>query len=409
MVGAGPAGATAAAILGYAGAKVALIDKATFPRDKACGDLIGPRAVALSQDLGVRFSARPRLVSDMILVGPKGNELVLPAEAGISYPGVGWLMSRRDFDLALFDHAIAAGAEFIGERLEKVSDQERRYSLKLSNGSSLICDALIGADGAISQVARDLALVDETQARYGFAIRAYVEAEVSTPVISLIGDAKMGLFPGYGWLFADLDGFCNVGVGVGVLADRRRGARATAALPGYLELLQQQGRLGKGEIALTRKLGGWLKMGSTGVDPARGRALLVGDAAGLVNPLQGEGIFAAMDSGRAAAYSLLDQSRSPHLSYKAHLREMHLDFATSASVLQRLALEHPKAAYFAANLLTSNFAPGILGSAWGIYWNDLMAGSGPIRGAQLARGISRIATLAAMATPERKIVEHALS
>ncbi len=407
VVGSGPAGSSAAAILAASGAKVALIDKATFPRDKACGDLIGPRAVALCTEFGLALPQSRRVVTDMTLVGPNGNRLKLPAQAGESYPGMGLLIRRRDFDLALFDHAKARGAESVTARLEHVELAGTRYALTLSHGAPIQADAIIGADGASSQTGRDLGLVDESRSRFGFAIRTYIQAKGDTPVISLFGENST-LFPGYGWLFPDIDGFSNVGVGVGVLADRRGAPRATSALGGYLELLGRQGWLHSGTSATTKKLGGWLKMGSAGVNPAAGRAFLVGDAAALVNPLQGEGIFAAMDSGRAAADSLIRGGQDPATTYKSHLRGLYLDFAPATSVLQRLALEHPKAAYIAANLLTSRFTPPIVGSAWGIYWNDLMEGSGKIRGSSLARTLATFMSVATRLSSERRLLESAL-
>ena len=83
VVGAGPAGSTAALILARGGARVALVDKAVFPRDKACGDLLGPRALALLASLGLAPSGG-RLVGEMVVVGPTGRRVVLPARAGLT-------------------------------------------------------------------------------------------------------------------------------------------------------------------------------------------------------------------------------------------------------------------------------------------------------------------------------------
>src|SRR4029077_1528032 len=86
VVGSGPAGSTAAIVLARGGARVALVDKASFPREKACGDLVGPRGLALLDDLGL---APPggRRVAEMLVVGPSGGRVVLPARAGRTYPG----------------------------------------------------------------------------------------------------------------------------------------------------------------------------------------------------------------------------------------------------------------------------------------------------------------------------------
>ena len=399
VVGAGPGGSTAAAALAASGAKVALIDKATFPRDKACGDMVGPRGVALLAELGVEVKAPKRVVGDMLLVGPTGGRMALPAESGDNYPGHGWLISRRDFDNTLVEHALSFGAESVTARMSHVEAHGRGYLLRLDNGRSLEAAAVVGADGATTQVGRNLGMVDEDASLYGFAVRAYVEESVPTPVISLFRD-QGALFPGYGWIFADVEGRANFGVGVGVFSDRKRSSMATQALPRYLELLKRQGWI-SAKAEPGGRLGGWLKMGGLGVKPARGRALLVGDAAGMVNPLQGEGIHAAMDSGLAAARALIGAG-DPAQAYLEHLRRTHLPFAHAASALQRIALGHPRLAETAMTLLTSRMTPGIVGSAWGLYWNDLLRGAGRIRGAGLARAMAAAVEGITRGAPERQ-------
>src|SRR6185312_204365 len=110
VVGSGPAGSIAALVLARGGARVALVDRAAFPRDKACGDLIGPRGVQLLRDLQVAVPEAAR-VSDMLVVGPSGNRVRLPAAPGRTYPGYAIVASRSQFDATLQEAAIAAGAE----------------------------------------------------------------------------------------------------------------------------------------------------------------------------------------------------------------------------------------------------------------------------------------------------------
>src|SRR6476661_9632973 len=97
VVGSGPAGSVAALVLARGGARVALVDKAAFPREKACGDLIGPRGVQLLRDLTLDVPGSTR-VSDMIVVGPTGNRVRLPAAPGRTYPGYGIVVQRSQFD-----------------------------------------------------------------------------------------------------------------------------------------------------------------------------------------------------------------------------------------------------------------------------------------------------------------------
>src|SRR6201994_1328925 len=94
--GAGPAGSTAALVLARSGARVALVDKAAFPRDKACGDLIGPRGVQQLTDLDVAV-ANGLTLGDMTVVGPTARAVDLPAFAGRTYPGRAVAVRRWDF------------------------------------------------------------------------------------------------------------------------------------------------------------------------------------------------------------------------------------------------------------------------------------------------------------------------
>src|SRR6202011_1544365 len=108
VVGAGPAGSVAALILARAGVRVALVDKATFPRSKACGDLVGPRGVQVLEDLGLDVGGER--VGDMDVIGPTGRHVVLRAFPGLSYPGFGLAVPRRRFDSLLRLAALDAGA-----------------------------------------------------------------------------------------------------------------------------------------------------------------------------------------------------------------------------------------------------------------------------------------------------------
>ena len=409
IVGGGPSGATAAALCASAGARVALIDKAVFPRDKACGDMVGPRALALANALALVLPSNRRVITDMMLVGPRGKSLKLLATSGETYPGSGWLIPRRDFDLALFNNAVDRGANPIFERVSAISMQGPTYVLSMGENTRISADSLIGADGATSIVARDLSLIDESKSLWGFAVRSYIQSQVDIPIISLFRQ-RDGLFPGYGWMFADLDGTANVGVGIGLGSDRKIASAATRALPNYLQLLVKQGWLEAKTIRNPAKpLGGWLRMGALGVNPGLRRALLVGDAAALVNPLQGEGIFAAMDSGAAAAQALLSNHGDPAVKYKAYLRANYLTFASSTAALHRFALQHRLLAQLGASVLTSKFMPRVAGSAWGIYWNDLIEGAGPVKGSNLARIFGKTLEIATLNSPERKALESALS
>ncbi len=331
VAGGGPGGSVAALVLARGGAQVALIDKASFPRDKACGDLIGPRGVALLDELGLTAPS-DRRVGEMLVVGPRGRRVVLPARAGRTYPDHGLVVPRHRFDAWLREAAVDAGAEPITGRVRTVRAADggpAGADLSLDDGRVLEADMIIGADGATSVVAEGAGLVDPGAVLWGFAQRGYVEQAVDRPVIALWDEAPGQGFPGYAWLFPGLDGQANVGVGLGLGSERSGASRAVACFDDVVTHLTRLGLLGARVDG--RRLGGWLKMGIVGTRPARGRVLLVGDAAGLVNPLQGEGIAPAMASGRAAAEAVLTDPARAADHYRAWVAATHQSYLSVAA------------------------------------------------------------------------------
>src|SRR6266480_2872587 len=144
VVGAGPAGSVAALVLARGGARVALADKAAFPRDKACGDLIGPRGVQVLADLGVTVPDAGH-GSDLLAVGPSGRRSRLPAFTGRSYPGHGIVVPRTAFDHALREAALAAGAVGVRARVTAVDKgQDQTVRAVLADGQRLAGDVIIG-------------------------------------------------------------------------------------------------------------------------------------------------------------------------------------------------------------------------------------------------------------------------
>ncbi len=301
VVGAGPAGSVAALVLARGGARVALADKAAFPRDKACGDLVGPRGVQVLADLGIRVPDAGQ-GSDLLAVGPSGRRSRLPAFTGRTYPGHGIVVPRLALDHALREAALAAGAIGVRARITGVEKDPGGpvRAVIASDGQRLAADVIIGADGALSPVARLAGMLDPQAALWGFAIRAYVPAEVPLPLLILLDASPWRIYPGYGWLFPGADGQANVGIGVGFGSGRGQ-AHLRGDLTRLVALLGQRGDLST-DAQPGPVMGGWLRMGGTGTPPAAGNVLLAGDAAGLINPLQGEGIGPAMVSGRQAEH-----------------------------------------------------------------------------------------------------------
>ncbi|MGI8491512.1 MAG: geranylgeranyl reductase family protein [Acidimicrobiales bacterium] len=387
VVGGGPAGSIASLVLARGGAKVALVDKSTFPREKACGDAIGPRGLQLLSDLEVAVPA-DHVLGDMLVIGPTGRAVRLPCTEGLTYPGHGILVTREVFDARLHEHAVAAGAvPFVGRADEPLEAGGRLEGFRLSTGEELRADFVIGADGATSRVAAAAGLVEAERVLWGFAIRTYLPQKLDLPLISFWEPTPWRAFPGYGWAFPGGDGISNIGLGVGTLSNRRAGTRAVRELPRFLEHLRGLGFIDNLTPTPTTRLGGWLKMGMVGTNPAAGRVLLVGDACGLVNPLQGEGISQAMTSGRQAAEAILAGPGSAGDSYRAGLVADHLPYHRITAALQSAVLPRPFAIATVSRLLTAFGGAGIAGG-WSVFWNELLEGAPP--GSQ--RRIAALAT-----------------
>ncbi len=399
VVGAGPAGSVAALVLARAGARVALVDKAAFPRDKACGDAVGPRGVALLEDLGLTpVAGHTARRGDMVVVGPSGRRLRLPCFEGIGYPGYGVAVPRVGFDAWLAGKALDAGAQCVTGRVEHIGTGpvgaprlDGDIGVELDDGRKMRAAVVIGADGATSGVADAAGLVDARRVLWGFAIRVYLDEPAALPHIVLWERERGRVFPGYGWLFPGPDGRANAGLGVGTMSDRRAGAGAVRLLPAFLEHLRRMGLVEHpGDGSGPGRLGGWLKMGMVGTTPAAGRVLLAGDAAGLVNPLQGEGIAHAMTSGRLAAEAVLAGPATAAARYRAAIARQHLGYHRVAAAAHAGLVGRPAAAAVVGKVLTHPVVGRPLAGGWSIFWNELLDGAPPGAARLAARSASVI-------------------
>lgn len=394
VVGAGPAGSIAALVLARGGAQVALVDKARFPRQKACGDLIGPRGVRTLADLAIPMEGLN--LGDMEVIGPSGRRVLLPARAGTTYPGYAIVARRARLDHVLHELAVEAGAVPVTGRASNglFSEGGRLSGFEVVREKEppvrLTADIVIGADGALSRVAAAAGLVNESRVLWAFAVRAYMAAAPPLPRIHFWEPSKMAGYPGYGWVFPGEEGLANVGLGVGARGDRRAGARASRDLTAFVA------SAGLDPSALGRTLGGWIKMGMVGTDPARDRTLLVGDAAGLVNSLQGEGIAQAMGSGRAAAEAFLAGGADGAAGiYKSALARRYAPYAATTAPVTAWMVDRPRAVAYLGRVLTAPGVGRLLSGGWALYWNDLVDGARPggaRRMARLTEVIGRSAT-----------------
>ena len=390
IVGSGPAGSFAALTLARQGARVALLDKAVFPRDKACGDLVGPRGVQMLIDTGHSLPGGLN-VGDMVVVGPTGRRVRLPSAVGHTYPGHGITITRVAFDASLQNAAIEAGAIPFTGRADRPLEAKRRLDgFQASSGRELRADFVIGADGATSHVAATAGLVEADKVLWGFAVRAYINQPVELPTIVLWEQRRWRAFPGYGWIFPAANGGANVGLGMAMGSNRSAGAGAVRMLPAFLDHLRALGFIDRATPEPSRRLGGWLKMGMIGTTPARDRTLLVGDAAGLVNPLQGEGISQAMGSGKAAANAILLAPGRPADLYRAALASAHLPYQRIAGAAHAALVGRSTAVAAVGRAITSPGIGAALAGGWSIFWNELLDGAPTSRERTVAAAVTSL-------------------
>jgi menaquinone-9 beta-reductase len=405
VVGAGPAGSVAAVVLAGGGARVLLLDRVGFPRDKACGDLLSPRAFGVLTDLGIELAgAIP--AGDMRLIGISGHELLLPCPASKTLPVHGLAIPRMALDDALVKEALRAGAAFRRGEVRTVGRLEQgRRVLELADGGRVRTSFVIGADGAHTTIGELGGLVAAAEVIWAFALRYYVEAKVDLPTIVYLTVDETRPFPGYGWLFPGPQGCANLGVGV-ALGQTRTGAQVALQLvPRFVERLRALGML-NGERLEARR-GGWLKLALAGTTPARGGILLVGDAAALVNPLQGEGVAEAMLSGRAAAEAILAGGRA-EAAYRRYVARVFADDYAANAAVHMLMLDKPRLFGRIGNVLTQPLFASALGPGWAIYWNQLTAEAAPGIGRTVAHLLSGTVDLTTRRSAVRRRIHERL-
>ena len=326
VVGAGPAGAATALAARRADAalRVLLLDRATFPRDKACGDGVAPQALDLLATVGLAdlVADRPP-VSELRLL--RGSQAVARTMARPAY-----VIPRRVFDARLVDAAVEAGAVLHRHRVRSLSGTS---GVVVLDDGAFTGRVVVGADGAHSGVARALGLRPGPRA---IALRGYAPVHESRQGAQVIvfGTTRQ---PSYAWSFDRGDGIANVGYGERLAPSGDRLSRA--ALLGRLEeLLPGASAGGRDWCAHPLPLSRWRPLRA-----ARGGVLLTGDAAGLVNPLTGEGIFYAvltgLLAGAGAAVALRDGA-DPAAAYQRDVRGVlagHLRHTALAARLGRSA------------------------------------------------------------------------
>ena len=316
VIGAGPAGAAAGYWLARHGLDVVMVDKKTFPREKTCGDGLTPRAVKQIEDMGLsdQLSRFHRYEGLRATAHGKALELQWPAHP--MYPQHGYVVRRRELDTMVARNAVAAGATLLEgcEALAPVLDRGfvRGATVQTNESDSpadITAKYVIVADGANSRFGRALGTFRTKEWPYGTAIRTYWESpRHAEPWIESaldVTDRNGNPLPGYGWIFPVGDGTVNIGVGLLSTFRDFKSVNTTHLLDAYAHTVADRWEIDPGNPT-DKATSGRIPMGGS-VGPKSGPTyLVVGDAAGSVNPFNGEGIDYAYETARIAAGVLAD-------------------------------------------------------------------------------------------------------
>ncbi len=344
VIGAGPAGSAAAAWAAKDGADVVLADAAVFPRDKTCGDGLTPRAVHELARLGLEDWLRARATNKGLRAHGFGQTLHLPWPGG-TLPEWGSAVPRAELDDHLRTTAIKAGAHAVdGVRAVDVRRDGDRVTHVVFGGrgeerQEVACRRLVVADGVRSPLGKVLGREWHRETVYGVAGRAYVgsarsDDEWISSHLELRG-TEGEILSGYGWIFPLGAASGEVNVGVGTLATAKRPADIAIKplMSFYTDQRREEFELDGPLRAPTSAL---LPMGGAVSNVAGPNWALIGDAAGCVNPLNGEGIDYGLETGRMIVELMGEAGPGRDLSqvWPAVLREQ---YGEAFSIARRLA------------------------------------------------------------------------
>lgn len=314
IVGAGPGGSAAAYHLAKAGRRVVLIDKASFPREKVCGDGLTPRAVAALHRMEIDTTGPTWARADGLRIIGGGVTLELPWPELNAFPGYALVQTRLDFDSLLVEAARKAGAT-IWEETEVtgalVDDGVVTGVQVGSNGdrADVRAPIVIASDGVANRFGMALGAKRLENRPMGVAVRAYYRSPRSMDnYLESYLELWRGddLLPGYGWIFPVPDGTVNIGLGLLNTSEHFKSVDYKKLLRDWVAGLPAEWELTP-ETMVGKIRGGSLPMGFNRAPVAQPGLMLIGDAAGAVNPFNGEGIAYAIETGEIAA-SVADEA-----------------------------------------------------------------------------------------------------
>jgi geranylgeranyl reductase family protein len=334
IVGGGPSGAATAHYLASRGHSVLVCEKKSFPREKTCGDGLTPRAVKVLEEMGLGDELRSWERVQGLRIHASGRTMELPFPELDEFRSFGLVKPRKELDQIVLDNAEAAGAKVLYKTqvhdpvfdrgvltgfVAKRDGEEERVSAKY-----VVC-----AEGAATKFARSLGRERNLDYPMGLAIRQYFKSPMEhSGWFEAYLDVRSGKdnLPGYGWVFPVGDGTVNAGVGVLSTFGGWRDINLHDLQRNFVSNLPEEWEVNY-ETVTSRPRAGRLFMGQSVWPPHGPGFVLTGDAAGMINPCNGEGIAYGYETGRIAGRHIdeaLRNGSSPTLSgYTDELKETY--------------------------------------------------------------------------------------
>ena len=322
IIGAGPSGSNAA--ISYKklnpDLKIALVDKAIFPRDKSCGDAFGPGVISALKRFGNEhiLEDEPEVVSTT-LFGPKniGIQNYIP-EVKNKEDSVVYVIPRLDLDNRILNLAKEEEVEtFEGYRFSKFFNNEESVSVEIENEEKekyiLEAKLLVGADGANSRVRKSLNLKQNSDWNKAIAIRAYIDSPNYLEIFkerTLMFEINVSAIKGYAWAFPSKGNLLNIGIGVPLSVFKKEKMDIKNLLDEFVKTLKSRGVIVEN---LRMEKSFMLPFASSRPKLGHNRVALIGDAGSMINPMSGEGIFYGMEAGFLLAnetHQLINESGS---------------------------------------------------------------------------------------------------
>lgn len=321
VVGGGPAGSAMAWALAREGVSVAVIERATFPREKVCGDFVEPAGLRILEKMGcsdaIDLKSRQPITRNRVYFGPR-----LPYQGDIPYydgahglPPHGYIIPRDQLDTVLLENARASGAAvFCGATAHNIRREGQKMVVEVKEADrtfTISAPLVVGADGVQSVVAKAFGLRRSDRRYIGVSQRVYLEGIEADP-----GEATIWFdedhIPGYGWMFPMPGGRANMGVGLlGETCDRF-GMSVQQCFREAVERLRFRHPGCKHARIASKPLGGSVHIYSGIRRNSFAGGILVGDAGGFADPVTAEGITQGMESsiiGSRTLLSCLDNAR----------------------------------------------------------------------------------------------------